>query len=94
VCAHVSAQSKHRIEVYVQHFVPVGIWELVGGMASLDAAAVEQDVDLMAVGDDLLDQSGYRRAGCEVGRVDLGFATQGLDLFEGGLVRGVALNRV
>ena len=46
----------------------------MGGVAALDAAAVEQDVDLMAVGDYFFDERGDRVAGGEVGGVDLGFA--------------------
>lgn len=89
--AHISAESEHRIEVYIQHFIPVVVGELVSGVAALDAAAVEQDVDLVAVCDDFFDEGRDGVAGGEVGGVDLGFAAEGLDLFAGGLVGFVAL---
>lgn len=45
----------------------------------------------MAVGDYFFDEGGDGGAGGEVGGVDLGFAAEGLDLLEGGLVGFVAL---
>jgi hypothetical protein len=39
----------------LQHFVPVVVGELVGGVAALDAAAVEEDVDGVVVGKDFGD---------------------------------------
>jgi hypothetical protein len=58
VCAHVTAQRKHRCEVDLQNGGPVFVGELVRGMAFLDAAAVEQNVDSVAVCKDRGDQSG------------------------------------
>jgi len=59
VCAYISAECKDRVQVDVQDFIPVVVGELVCGVSSLDAAAVEQDVDLVAVRDDFLDEGGY-----------------------------------
>ena len=59
MCAHISAESEYRVEVYVEHFIPILVWELVGWVTALDAAAVEQDVDLVAVGEDLLYHGGH-----------------------------------
>jgi hypothetical protein len=93
MCTHISAECKHRVEVYIQHFIPIVIWELVGGVASLDAAAVEQDVDFVAVRDYFFDQGGYGVSGSEVGGVDFGFAAEFLDFLSCGLVGFVALKR-
>lgn len=57
--AYISAECKDRVQVDVQDFIPVVVGELVCGVSSLDAAAVEQNVDLVAVRDDFLDEGGY-----------------------------------
>lgn len=48
MCADFAAEGEDCREVYLQDFVPVVVWELVGGVAALDAAAVEEDVYLLA----------------------------------------------
>lgn len=55
-------------------------------MAFLDSAAVEQDVDSVAVFEDGGDEGGDGVVGGEVGRVDGGFATESLDGLFGFLV--------
>jgi hypothetical protein len=71
--------------------IPVLVWELVCWMPLLDAAAVEQDVDSVTVGEN----GGYQGAdggfGGEVGGVYCGFAAEGFDLFFRCLVASVAL---
>ena len=49
----VAAQREDGRQVYLQHGVPIAVRELVCGVALLDAAAVEQDVDSVSVGQDL-----------------------------------------
>jgi hypothetical protein len=56
--ADVSAQREDGVQVDLQHSVPVVVWELVGWVSPLDAAAVEQDVDAVAVSEDLGDERG------------------------------------
>lgn len=56
--SHVAAEREDRAEVDLQHFVPVVLGELVRGMAALDAAAVQQDVDAVAVCEDLGHEGG------------------------------------
>ena len=56
--ADVAAEREDAREVHLEHGVPVAVWELVSGMPFLYAAAVEQDVDSVAVAKDL---------GCELG---------------------------
>jgi hypothetical protein len=41
VCAYIAAQSKHRSQIHLQHSSPVLVWKFVGGMALLNASAVE-----------------------------------------------------
>ena len=50
VRAHFTAEGEDGCEVYLEDFVPVVVGELVGGVAALDAAAVEEDVDGLAGG--------------------------------------------
>jgi hypothetical protein len=57
----------------------------------LDAAAVQQDVDFVAVCDYFFDESGHGVSGGEVGGVDFGFAAEFLDFLTCGLVGFVAL---
>jgi len=82
VRAHVSAECEDGAQVDLQHFVPVLVWEFVGGMPSLYAAAVEEDVDVVAVGEDFGYEGLYGGLGGEVCGVDLRFAAEFLnDLF-------------
>lgn len=50
--ANVARQLEYGRQVDLQHGFPVVVGELVRWVASLDAAAVEQDVDSMAVFED------------------------------------------
>ena len=91
MCAYVAAELEDGGEVHLEDSFPVFVWELVCRVPLLDAAAVEQDVDSVAVAED----GGYQGAdgglGGEVGSVDCGFAAEGFDLLFRGLVAGVAL---
>lgn len=49
VCSHVSAKSEHCVQVHLHHLVPVVVRELVSRMSSLDAATVQQDVNLVSI---------------------------------------------
>lgn len=60
-------------------------------MAALNATAVEQDVDAVAIFKDLWDESVDRGGRGEVGCVDCCFAAEGLDGLFGGLVGFVTL---
>ena len=53
--AYVPAESEDGAQVDLQHCVPVVEGEFVGGVPALDAGAVEQDRDLVAVAGDLGD---------------------------------------
>lgn len=55
VRADFAAEREDCAEVDLQHFVPVVVGELVRGVAALDAAAVEEDVDAVTVFEDLGD---------------------------------------
>lgn len=61
--AHVAAERENGRKVGLYDLGPDVVGELVGRVAALDAAAVEQDVDLVAVGEDLGDEGFYRRLG-------------------------------
>lgn len=74
MCAHVAAEREDGRQVDLQDFVPVGRGELVGWVSALDAGAVEQDVDRVAVVQDLGDEGGDGRGGGQVGDVDGCFA--------------------
>lgn len=60
-------------------------------MAPLDAGAVDEDADLVAVGEDTGHEGGHVSGGGEVGGVEVCFAVEGFDGCFGGLVGGVAL---
>lgn len=60
-------------------FVPVGVGELVAGVAALDAGAVYEDVDAVALKEDGGDEGGDGGLGGEVGRVDGCFSAEGFD---------------
>ena len=49
MCADVAAECEDGCEVYLEDGLPVVVWELVRWVSLLDAAAVEQDVDSVAV---------------------------------------------
>jgi hypothetical protein len=75
----------------LENGVPVFVWELMCGVSLLDAAAVEQDVYSVAVGEDAGNEGGDGGSRGEVCGVDCGFAAEGFDLLFGGLAAGVAL---
>lgn len=87
----VAAQGEGGVEVDLQDLGEVGVREGLGGVAALDAGAVDEEADLVAVGEDGGDQGGDGGGGGEVGGVDGCFAAEGVDGVEGGLVGGVAL---
>lgn len=89
--ADVAAEGEDGGEVYLEDGLPVFVRELVRRVPLLDAAAVEEDVDCVAVFENLGDKRGDGVWGGEVGGVDCGFAVEGFDLLLGGLVGGVAL---
>lgn len=94
MCADFAAEGEDCGEVYLQDFVPVVVWELVGGVAALDAAAVQKDVYSLARGGDFGDEGGDGFLGCEVCGVDCGFAAEFFDCLFGFLVGFVALVKV
>jgi len=94
VGADVTAEGEDAGEVYLEDSLPVFVGELMGGVSSLDSAAVQQDVDLVAVFEDCGDEGGDGVVGGQVTCVDLGFAVELLDGFFCGLVGGVALGRL
>ncbi|KAL9122797.1 MAG: hypothetical protein Q9187_000642 [Circinaria calcarea] len=80
MCAPTSRQSvKATVRLTWRTSFPVGVGKLVGEMAALYAAAVEEDVDGMAVCEDGGDEGGDRGLVGEVGGVDDGFAAEGFD---------------
>lgn len=91
VCADVATQGEDGREIDLQDFGPVVVRELVGRMATLDAAAVEQDVNLVTVGEDLGNEGFDGGRVGEVGRVDLRGALEGLDGVECGSIRSISL---
>jgi hypothetical protein len=91
VCADVTAQREDGGQVDLQYGLPVSVGKLVRGVALLDPAAVEQDVDAVAVGEDGGDERGDGGVGGEVCGVDCGGAAERFDGLFGGLVGGVAL---
>jgi len=56
VRADFAAESEDCAEVDLEHFVPVVVGELVGGVTALDATAVQEDIDIVAVFEDLRDK--------------------------------------
>lgn len=91
MCAHVAAQCEDGGQVDLQHGVPVGVRELVGWVPLLDTAAIEQNVDSVAVGEDLGGQGCDGFVGGEVGSVDCCFAAEFLYGFFCLLIRLIAL---
>lgn len=57
--ADFAAEREDCREIDLEDLVPVVIWELMGWVSSLDAAAIEQDVDAVTV----LQNLGYE--GCD-----------------------------
>lgn len=59
MCPNLAAERKYRAEIDLQNLIPVVIRELVRGMAALDSAAVEQNIDLLAIFQNLRHESGH-----------------------------------
>jgi hypothetical protein len=57
VRADFAAEGEYCAEVDLKHFVPVDVGKLMGRMAALDATAVQEDIDIVAVFEDLWDKS-------------------------------------
>jgi hypothetical protein len=57
VRADIAAEGEDCAEVDLEYFVPVVVGELVRGVAALDTAAVQKDVNVVAVFEDLWDES-------------------------------------
>lgn len=55
----VAAQRKGRGQVDLQDLGEVGVGEGFGRVAALDAGAVDEDAQLVAVGEDARDEGGY-----------------------------------
>lgn len=91
VGASVAAEGEDGVEVDLDHVVEVLVGELFAGVPSLDAGAVDEDADLVAVGEDLGDKPADRHRRGEVGRVDEGLAAELLDGFLCGGGSGVSL---
>jgi hypothetical protein len=56
VCADFAAESEDCAQVDLKHFVPVIVGKLVGRMTALNATAVQENVDIVAVFEDLWDK--------------------------------------
>lgn len=65
---------KDGVQVHLQHLGEVGVGEGGAGVTALDARALDQDADLMAVGEDLGREGRHRGGRGEVGCVDECFA--------------------
>lgn len=89
----VATQREGGVEVDLEHLGEVGVGEGLGRVSALDAGAVDEEADLVAVGEDAGDEGGDGGGGGEVGGVDCCLATEGLDGVEGCLVGGVTLVR-
>lgn len=90
--AYITGELEDRGQVDLQYCFPVVIWELVCRVAPLDSAAVEQDVDPVAIFEDSREEGGDRGFGGEVRGVDCSFATERFNCLLGGLVGCVALS--
>jgi len=55
--ADFSAESEYCAEVDLEHFVPVVVGELVRRVTALDTTAVQENMDIVAVFEDLWDKS-------------------------------------
>jgi hypothetical protein len=90
----IAAEGEYAGEIYLEYGVPVAIWELVCWVSLLDPAAVQKDVDSVAVGEDFWGKFCYARIGGEIGGVDCCFAAESFDGLFGLLVGFVALGDV
>ncbi len=64
------------------YLVKVGIGKLLRGMSLLDARAVDEDADLVAIGENSWHKLRNIFLGAEIGRVDGSRAAQGPDGFK------------
>lgn len=69
VGADVAAEREDGVEVYLHDGVEVGVGELVARVTALQARAVDEDGDLVAVGEDLRHQLGDLALVAQVGGV-------------------------
>lgn len=86
---NISAQREYCIEIHLKDLIPVLIWELVCWMSSLDTAAVEQDMYVVAICYNPGDQSFNRLSRGKVCNVYLSLAAKllnGLFRFLVGLI--------
>ena len=56
VRADFAAKGEDCAEIDLEHFVPVVVGELVRGVTALDTTAVQEDVDIVAVFENLWDK--------------------------------------
>lgn len=70
----VAAEGEGRVQVHLEDVGEGLAGEGLGGVAALDARAVDEDADLVPVCEDGGDEGGYGGRGGEVGRVDCCFA--------------------
>jgi len=56
VRADFAAEGEDCAEIDLEHFVPVVVGELVRGVTALDTTAVQENVDIVAVFEDLRDK--------------------------------------
>jgi hypothetical protein len=57
VRADFAAEGEDCAEVDLEHFVPVVVGKLVRGVAALDTTAIQENVDVVAIFEDLWDKS-------------------------------------
>lgn len=91
--ADIPTQGEDGGEVDLDDIVEVGVGEGFAGVTALDASAVDEYADLVVVGENTGDEGGYVSGRGQVGRVDLGYAVEGLDRLESFCVGCVALSR-
>ena len=61
------------------HLVEVGVGKVFAGVSPLDAGAVDENADFVAVGEDLGNEPANVFGRAQVGCVDGGFATESVD---------------
>lgn len=88
----IPAQGEDGVEVDLDDLVEVRVREGFAGVTALDAGTVDQDANLVIVGEDTGDEGGYVSGRGQVGSVDLGFAVEGLDCLESLRVGFIALS--
>jgi hypothetical protein len=58
VRSHVAAEGEDGVEVDLDYLIEVGVGERLAWVSALDAGAVDQDADLVAVCEDFGDEGG------------------------------------